>query len=373
MKTKKTLFLGAVTLLLTAAAARAEHWSFATTPGDVLEVDLRTGGSIEIRGGGADQVVVDSEAHGPDAEWIRVTAEKRSSGVRIHSEYTRDRRNQSGGADITVTVPEKYDLDLSTMGGHIRIEGVEGKMSGETMGGGLELRDLKGSLALSTMGGSVEVWDSTVDGKVSSMGGNVTFHRVAGGLKGTTMGGRVRIVDSPGAGAGASDDMVVELSTMGGDIDVAKAPQGANVSTMGGDITIGSAGKFVKVKTMGGKIRLDEVDGRVEATTMAGDVSVRVVGSGGDVDIQSMSGDVEIWLPADFGATFDVELAYTQGMHSSYEIRSDFPLEQTRTEDWEYGHGSPRKYIRATGRTGSGTHTVKLGTINGDIVIHRGR
>ncbi len=358
-QTLTPMILAAAALFGSASAVQAQHWSFDVAPGGVLEVDLETGGAVEIRGGAGDQVVVDADVHGRDADKIRVTAEKQANGVRVHAEYTGRSHNVSGGADLTVTVPAKFDLDLSTTGGQLHIEGVDGRMTGQTMGGGLELRDLRGHLSLSTMGG------------------NVTFHRVSGGLKGTTMGGRVRILDAPadaaGAAAGASgSDKVVEISTMGGEIDVASAPRGADVSTMGGDITIGSAKQFVKARTMGGKIRIDAIDGRVDATTMGGDVAVHVVGAGGDVAIESMSGDLELWLPAGFDAEFDVEIAYTQGMHRSYEIRSDFPLTQSRTSDWEYGHGSPRKFIRGSGTAGAGTHTVKLSTVNGDIVIHSG-
>jgi DUF4097 and DUF4098 domain-containing protein YvlB len=141
---------------------------------------------------------------------------------------------------------------------------------------------------------------------------------------------------------------------------------------MGGRIHIRSAREFVEATTMGGAITIDEVDGRVEASTMGGDVKVTVVGAGGEVEIESMKGTLELTLPAGFSGDFDVEVAYTRNSDRSFEIKSDFPLRQERTNEWEYGHGTPRKYIRGKGVAGAGAHRVTLRTINGDIVIRRG-
>ncbi len=378
---RKVIVAGTLALALAGPAAWAQQWSFDVAPGDRLEVALKTGGSIQIRGGDASRVTVKATVGGADAAKIRVAAEKTSFGVRVGSEYTQRLRHSSGSADLEITVPSRFDVTLDTMGGDIRIAGVSGRLSGESMGGALELRHLGGTLALKTMGGAIEVTDSDVDGHVETMGGNVTMRRVRGGLKGKTMGGQVKIEDAPAEAGGTGGEFVasakgspseVDLETMGGDIDVADAPLGAHVQTMGGNVHVGSAAKFVRASTMGGKIRVDRVDGDLKATTMGGDVVAHVVGAGGDVDVESKGGDLDIWLPDGFAATFDVEIAYTRESRRSYQIKSDFPLAQTRTDDWDYGHGSPRKYIRGTGTSGAGTHHVVLHTIDGDIVIHRG-
>jgi hypothetical protein len=55
-----------------------------------------------------------------------------------------------------------------------------------------------------------------------------------------------------------------------------------------------------------------------------------------------------------------------------HQIRSAFPVKESRTTEWEYHRGSPRKYIRGAGQAAAGKYRVHLGTVNGDIVIHRG-
>lgn len=379
----KTIRITCLTILLlaTAAAAGAEEWRFDATPGGRLEIDLETGGTVEVRGSGTGAVDVEAELEGRAADWAKVTAEKTAKGVRVRAEATRRSRGGSGSVNLVVTVPTRFDVEVSTMGGEVSIEGVEGTFSGDSMGGGLVLHRLRGHAALSTQGGSIEVSESTLDGSVETMGGNVTFRNVRGGLRGKTMGGRVTVDDSD-ATALSEDGRVVEIDTMGGNVEVERAPRGARVHTMGGNVRVASAREFVEATTMGGDVRILEVDGRVEASTMSGDVEVRVVGEGGEIEIESMSGDLELTLPASFSGAFDVEVAYTRDSRGDFEIRSDFPLTESRSTEWEYGREGnkrfhsdrgdlPRKYIRGKGTNAGGKHRVLLSTVNGDIVIRR--
>lgn len=357
-------------LFLAPAIAGAQHWQIEAAPGGVLEVDLRTGGSVEIRGGGGSSVTIDAEVGGADADAVEVQAVPIAHGVRVRSEYTRKLRRSSASADLTIVVPDRFDLDLDSMGGGLRVTGVEGRLEGETMGGAIVLHQVKGRVSLSTMGGEIEVTDSEAEGKVSTMGGDVRFHNVRGGLQGSSMGGQVRIDEPDDAAPGAPHR--VKITTMGGPIHLKSAPGGAEVSTMGGDVEIESAAGPVNASTMGGAIVIGGASSDVVASTMGGDVKVRVVPAGGDVDLESNSGDIELTLPNGFSATFELEVAFTRNSKRAYEIRSDFPLEQHTTADWSYDEGSPRKYIRGAGKSAQGAHRVKVRTINGDIVIHQG-
>ena len=366
---QKLIRIVAFVAVLVPGAVAAQHWQLDGAPGELLEVHLKTGGDITIQSGGGG-VTIDAVVTGTDAALVRVEATKTGKGVEVTSTWTRTQRSTSASVDLTITVPESFDLDLHSMGGAFRVTGVEGELKGETMGGAIVLHDVRGQVALSTMGGEIEATDCEAEGKVSTMGGNVTFHNVRGGLKGTSMGGQVSISDSDGIGAGEGN--VVRISTMGGPIHVKTAPAGAEVSTMGGDVTIDSADGPVDASTMGGKIDIGEASSDVKASTMGGDVTVMMVGNGGEVDIESMSGDIDLTLPAGFSADFDLSLAFTQNSKRSFEIRSDFPVTHRQSPDWVHEHGSPRKYIYGTGTSGGGAHKVKVRTVNGNIVLHQG-
>jgi DUF4097 and DUF4098 domain-containing protein YvlB len=157
---------------------------------------------------------------------------------------------------------------------------------------------------------------------------------------------------------------------MGGDIDVDSAPDGAVLRTMGGDIRIERAGGSVIAKTMGGNIRVNRMEGSIDAGTMGGDVHVEIVGSGIDrsIDLASMGGTIEVTLPKDFPASFDIELEQDDD-GGTHRIISDFPLhirESTRRQWFR-----DRRVMTATGTSGSGGNRVRIRTIGADITIRK--
>ena len=361
------LILGVACLL----AGQDLKREFKMENGKTVEIDLNTGGSIEIRGWDKQLVSVSARSHGSNIEEYKFDFDESSSGVRINvSDYDGD---GDSDIDIKVYVPEKCNLELETMGGDMTVDNVEGTIEGKTMGGELDLSNLKGIVELTTMGGDIRLENSELDGEVKTMGGEVTFQDVIGDVKGSTMGGDVTY---RGAKKGSGKGKEVRISTMGGEITVDSAPGGANVSTMGGDIEIRSAGVFVKAKTMGGDITVAQLDGGIKASTMGGDMEVNMTGDPkqGDrsVDLSSKGGEITLTLPEDLSIDFNIKLTYTKREDQKFEIRCDFPIKIEESEDWDYSQGSARKYITGTGKTGDGKNRVRVETTNGDIIIRKG-
>ncbi len=367
------LCLLAVVPLISASAADVEK-EFATADGKKLEVDLKTGGAIAITGWEKGTVSVKAFRKGSDAGEVEIEMKETSWGVLVSSEFPGSRRHKNASIDLEIRVPRRYDLSLLTTGGEISIEDVDGTIEGETMGGELHLRQLKGSLRLQTMGGAIRLTDSEVDGKVKTMGGDVLLQNVAGNVDARSMGGKV-IQKNVHGREEAGDDHEVKISSMGGELGIDDAPNGADLHTMGGNIHVKSAKKFVKASTMGGSVGIDDVDGWVEASTMGGPIDVRMSGdpAKGDrhVSLRSMGGEITLAVPADLAMEFDIELAFTRDHENDYKIISDFPVQQRTDEEWERHDGTPRKVIHGTGKTGSGTNLVKIRTINGNVVIKK--
>ncbi len=364
------LFLGAQVL----SGEKLER-ELPTKSGDRLTVDIETGGSIEISAWDKESVKVEVDKRGRDADRTDVRIEEDVDGISITARFDGRRKNTSSDLRFRIQVPKKYDLDIESMGGAVKIDGVEGTMEGRTMGGELDFSNLRGRLDFVTMGGEITLRQSDVDGSVKTMGGRVLVEDVTGGVKATSQGGEItqRNVKRRSGEAKGTD---VNINTMGGDINVDDAPDGANVHTMGGDIRIRSAAKFAKAKTMGGNIEISAVDGSVQATTMGGDITVTMVGNASDgkrdVEISSMGGEVTLTVPADLSMELEVTLAYTRDSDGDYQILSDFPLQQEHTKEWKRDDGSPRKYIYGTGSVGGGKNKVRIKTINGDIRLKKG-
>lgn len=195
--------------------------------------------------------------------------------------------------------------------------------------------------------------------------------------------------ESTNASSGGSGE--VRIAKMGGGIDVASAPHGANLSTMGGNIHVGNVAESATVKTMGGSIDIDQstgpvdantmggeitiatANGPIKATTMGGDVTVRETGSSTgerDIDLSSKGGRIELTVPKDFAMDVKITLAYTSA-HKGAHIEQHAGLEVSETGEWDISQGTPRKYIRAKGRVGSGLNKVSIDTINGDVILRQ--
>jgi DUF4097 and DUF4098 domain-containing protein YvlB len=356
------------------AQAQTIEREFPAASGGRLTVDLETGGSIGVEGWDRKVVAITATKTGKDCDVVRLDLRPAANGVEARSEAVDDRDSILCDVELEIRVPKRFDLRLQTMGGEIRIAGVEGEARGQTMGGSLQLTGLQGTVDLETMGGSITLTDSQVDGRVHTMGGSVRIEDVVGNVRGTSMGGSVvyRNVTDPARNSRGGE---IRLETMGGGIDLRDAPDGANVSTMGGSIRIGSAAGHVKARTMGGSIEIGAIDGWVEATTMGGSIDVRMVGdpAAGDrhVTLTSMGGDITLEVPDGLSMAFDITLAYTRDARREYRIISDFPMEQRRTDDWDTSQRQPKKYIYGSGSVAGGKHRIRIETVNGDIRVKR--
>ncbi|UCH09928.1 MAG: DUF4097 family beta strand repeat protein [Fidelibacterota bacterium] len=340
-------------------------------PGQKLEISLETGGSVDIQGWDRKALTVDVDIWSKNSEDYKVDVHKTARGIAITSSYHGGGRDRSGDLHLRIQVPFKFDLDIESMGGSLRVDDVEGAIEGKTMGGDLNLSGLKGEIDLETMGGDISLKNSHLDGRVHTMGGDVEIEGFSGSAKVTTMGGDV-VYDNNGD---ESHNQAIRISTMGGDIDLVAAPGGGTVKTMGGDIHIESAKDYINARTMGGDIEIDAIDGAVKATTMGGDVTIRMVGDPNigerNVDIVSKGGDITLLVPGELSMDIDITLAYTRGSRGDYQIISDFDLTMEESEDWVSRFGSARKYIRGTGKTGDGKHSIQIETVNGNVVLKK--
>ncbi len=352
---------------------------FPAAAGGQLTLDLKAGGSVKITGDGGSAVAVTYELScDPECD---IAFDESKGGVKISTRFKEGKKKQHADIDLAIRVPRAFDVVINSMGGELAIVGVDGKFTGETMGGEITLHDVKGEAELTTMGGEIEVKDSTLDGRLKTMGGEVTLENVVGDVKGSSMGGAVRYKnvrlrdgraaspDHTGKGPGEVAPDTVQISTMGGEIEIDDAPEGADLHTMGGDISVKNARRFVRAKTMGGDIEIATVDGWVEATTMGGDVVVTVTGGGGDVTLSSMGGDMTLRVPKGFGMDLDLEIAYTRNSGQNFRITAPGGLKPSVSPDWDYASGSPRKYIRLAGAANGGGKKVKIATVNGNITI----
>jgi DUF4097 and DUF4098 domain-containing protein YvlB len=155
-----------------------------------LALELRTGGSVKITGS-ADKVVRIHVTEGgrPCAD-CRVEFEQSAQTIQLRSN-----RGAVGALpsqlSFEIEVPRHFDLDVSSAGGDVQIEGVDGVIKGQTQSGALTLRRLSGTVDLQTMRGDVSLRESYVSGRVRTVGGKVLMEDVTGAVEGSSEDGKV--------------------------------------------------------------------------------------------------------------------------------------------------------------------------------------
>ena len=377
--------------------------SVEASPGGALELDLESGGSVDIRAWDEPRVTVRARLSGTDWRDTRVSLEKSGRGILLHSWQEVERRSSSTSHVFEIHVPRRFDVRLRSAGGDLTIVGLDGRFSGTTGGGVITIEKATGEASLSTGGGTVKVSDSDLSGSVSTGGGMVTLSRVRGGLRANSGSGPVIYTEGTRAGGDRREetgglervtvnrnkeihveqgerreprDGMLHITKAGGAIVLDRAPDGADLRTGGGDIRVGSSSGDVRAQTGGGDIEIGPASGSVSATTGAGEVSISITGADGaehSVEVFSGKGSVVIELPENLSARFDLETAYTDNFGRKTHITSDWKLPQEETERWDDSEGTPRKYVRARGLAGDGGGLIKVRIVNGDVTIRRGR
>jgi len=317
-------FAALAAFALTASAAEQDiiTKSISTKPGQKLTMVVDRG-EIEIRTHSADSVEVKvlRELSKTTAAKARDTFSKHtveitgdSDGVRIKSEMPKlgltGWFNSANRLSVhyTVTVPEKYNLDLSTSGGDIHIGAIEGQAQCRTSGGDIELGAIRGPVNARTSGGDIELAGST----------------------------------------GPSD-----LHTSGGDIEAVNVTGNLKVRTSGGGINLSKIAGEVNANTSGGDIRIADVSGPVSAHTSGGTVSAQLAESPkGQSSFKTSGGNVNVTLPAN--AAVDVAAKTSGG-----DVGSDFPGEYNKERN------------RYSAKLNGGGPAMVLETSGGNIHVRR--
>ncbi len=345
---------------------------FDVTPGQKLTLNIKMGGDVDIAGWEKEQVSVKVMIKGDDADEVIVDFDKSSKGVEITAEYPDD-GSYDADASFKIMVPSRFDVDFTTMGGDADLSNVTGKLEGTTMGGNVSLKKLGGNLEITTMGGDIKLEESDVDGFVKTMGGHVNVENVKGNVSARSMGGDI-IQKNVTRRDGDSIGEEVSVSTMGGDLVIDEAHNGAKLETMGGDISANFISRFFEGKTMGGDIKVKAVDGWINATTMGGKIEVKMVGNPDEgerhVYLKSMGGDVTLSVPEGLSMELDLDITYDSRHEDDVEIVSDFEFAESR-KDYSDDDDHPKKHLLGTGSINGGKNRIKIKTVNSKIYLRK--
>ncbi|HUJ30644.1 MAG TPA: hypothetical protein VLY23_05145 [Candidatus Acidoferrum sp.] len=276
---------------------------------------------------------------------------------------------------IQVRIPKDYSVDVSTGGGNIQSDDVDGRVALSTKGGNLIAGNIGGPARLySESGGHISVKNVAGDLTAITGGGHITTGAIAGNANLHTNGGHIRVASvvgvarlDTGGGNVTLEHSGTELiaSTTGGQIDVGEAAGLVRAKTGGGGIRVVRLSGPTNLQTAGGSIYLTQVDSAVKASASAGGITAWFVappkGPGG-CELASNDGDIVVYLPRQLPVTIDAIVQ--MGDEHRVIIDPAFPLKVS------YGDNSsgPRT-VHAEGALNGGGEVIHLRTVAGNIRV----
>ncbi|MCI0514264.1 DUF4097 domain-containing protein [candidate division KSB1 bacterium] len=318
------LVIGSLSLL-TFNSAQCEYEdviekSFNVNPGGKLTVDTERG-SIEISTQPGNQVAVKvyrevDKGDQEDAEEIlkdfQVNFTQQGNDVQIKAEFKTkkssfwdsDRRHLK--VRFRITVPKQYHVDLTTSGGSISVDDLQGEVKSKTSGGSLHFGQITGPVMGRTSGGSIELLGCKGKAEVKTSGGSIKIGEVAGEVQAYTSGGSIHIDKAQGnveAHTSGGSVKVAEVmgtinaSTSGGSVSASISKQPAHdcsLETSGGSVTVQLAEKIgvnVDAKTSGGRV-ITEFPITVQGEISKHELEAKVNGGGPNLILRTSGGNI---------------------------------------------------------------------------------
>ena len=334
MNARTWVSLGLIALALDASAAeRHLDKTFNVSPNGTVRVDAESA-NVTVKSGGNAQVHVQIQFEGSSStlEDLDLSAEASSQGVDVeakhHGSGWRSWFNFGNWsrAEITIFVPDQYNVDVKTSGGNINVENVRGRATGSTSGGDVRVRSVTGPVRMHTSGGRIAVSDIQSDTVIETSGGSIEASRVTGSLNAQTSGGSIHVSEIRGK---------VTASTSSGSVDARQVV---------GDVRLSSSGGSIHA----------EADGSISADTSGGRIDVVLHGTNRGISASTSGGGISINIPANTAASID---AATSGG----SVTSDLPI--ARAESGEK---------RLEGTLNGGGPLIKARTSGGGIQIRSG-
>ncbi len=285
-------------------------------------------------------------------------------------------RRVSGRLWVTVfvNVPRTYNLDVSTGGGNVESDDLNGRANLSTAGGNITAGNIDGPARLETGGGHVAVKNVAGGLIANTGGGHITTGSIGGNAELHTSGGHIRA---------GSIEGVARLDTGGGNVTLGHSGAELVAETLGGQIEVGEAAGLVHAKTGGGGIRvvrlsgptnlesvggsiyLTQVDSAVKASASAGGITAWFVSPAkqpSTCELQSNDGDIVVYIPRQLPVTIDAQIQ----LGDEHRVFFDpaFPL-KVSYDDSSNGARS----VRAEGALNGGGEVLRLRTVAGNIRV----
>lgn len=359
--------------LLTSGEAQQLTKSFKVAKGGLLKINVNNG-DISIRTWEKSEVKVNMEdvSDSDEIKAHQIKIYKSGNDVIVENKFG---GSWSGSNDVSVTVPEEYNINAKTnqgdvdirsdingavkvftAGGDINVKSSAGQVSLESYGGDIYARNIGGDADISTKGGDIEIGSVNGNAGLNTLGGSITVGNVLKNLKASTNGGEIKTGNIGGK---------LEAKTLGGEIEIHSVKLGVTVKTNGGNIKLNGSGGPVNAVTLGGDIDLYKISGPVDVKTYAGNIHVELGSAGkSSSHISTLSGDISLYINSAAKATIKTRAINGDYSADRKPIVSDFSPQSYETSKYT-------GFTNATYELNGGGPEISLKTLNGGIEIRK--
>jgi hypothetical protein len=260
------------------------------TPGRVALRLIVPSGRVEVTTGEEPVTEVKIVAPGVDgdalAAAVSVGAVEIPGGHEITVEVPRQPRSarfwNRGGVDIFISCPHGADVDFASASADLAVRGRVGAVGAKSASGDLRIEHVAGPARVNTASGDVSLDVLEQNSTVNTVSGDVSVARATGALTMSLVSGDVRLGFVSGAAS---------MSTASGDVSVETLTGGElRIQTISGDVRVGVAhgtGVWIDAQSVSGdlasELDLREADGAGAASGPAVPLQVKTVS--GDVAI----------------------------------------------------------------------------------------
>ena len=330
------LVVGLMCLVLAmgASVAQAEDETFALTADGSVSVDNAAGETV-IHAWDKEEVRMITTRKGSGAEDIEIIIDAGKDYLKIETEYPLFSWFRNPRVNYELWVPEGATLRITASSGNIDVEGQRSDVRANASSGSIELADIWGAIDTGTSSGSIRVEDSK---------GDIIARASSGSIK--ILGVEATEGELNDVRVGASSGSIV-LKDIEANIDAETSSGGINIDNSQGNISASCSS---------GSIRIVEAQGAIESLkTSSGKIYVEleeVYEDASQMSIQSSSGDISLFLPADIDAEVDIRT-------TSGQISTDFRISVEGTME--------RNELQGT--IGAGGILIRLRATSGDVSL----
>lgn len=219
-----TLFIFISATISFSIHAKTLQESFSASPGGGLQVKTDAG-KINVTTHNNPTILVKVEIDGQDQDDFSVEFIPKNGNLQIIGDRYNKNNNWRWSKQLRVsfniTVPSKYNVQLSTAGGSIDLGNISGDVQAKTSGGTIKAGNINGNVLLYTSGGSIKVGEVQGELSAKTSGGSIkatfaqqitqnTELKTSGGSIEATLPAQIRVdLKASTSGGRVSSDFLV--------------------------------------------------------------------------------------------------------------------------------------------------------------------